>query len=81
MQSTGTWKNLARNIGKQFNGSCDTCVDPVVFVCNLIRLEMELQGMWILIMLEISIRGDPLHDTCSPLEVVLLVGKLLFSQQ
>ena len=77
----GTWKNLARNIGKQFNGSCDTCVDPLVFVCSLVGIDMELYSMLILIMLEISIRGDPLQDTCSPLEVVLLVGKLLFSQQ
>ena len=30
--------------------------------------------MLILIMLDISIRGDHLHDTCSQLEVVLLVG-------
>ena len=73
MQSIGTLKNLARNIGKQFSGSCDTCVDSVVFVCSLVGLEMELQGMSILIMPEISIRGDPLQDTCSPLEVVLLV--------
>ena len=36
--------------------------------------------MLILIMLEISIRDDPLQDTCSPLKVVLLVGKLLCSQ-
>ena len=36
--------------------------------------------MLILIMLEISIRRDPLQYTCSPVEVVLLVGKLLFSQ-
>ena len=35
--------------------------------------------MLILIMLEISIRGDHLHDTCSLLEVVLLIGKLLLS--
>ena len=79
MQSVATWKNLTRNIGKQFSGSCDTCMDPVVFVCSLVAIEMELQGMLILIMLEISIRGYPLQDTCSPLEVVLLVGKLLFS--
>ena len=78
VQSIGTWKNLARNIRKQFSGSCDTCVDPVVFVCSLVGLEMELQGMLILIMLDISIRGDHLHDTCSQLEVVLLVGKLIF---
>ena len=70
---------MARNIGKQFSGSCDTCVDLVVFLCNLIGLEMELQGMLILTTLEISIRGDHLHDTCSLLEVVLLIGKLLFS--
>ena len=55
-------------------------MDPIVFVCNLVAFEMELLGMLILIMLVISIRGDPLQDTCSPLEVVLLVGKLLFSQ-
>ena len=35
--------------------------------------------MLILIMLEISIREDHLQDTCSPLEAMLLVGKLLFS--
>ena len=81
MQSSSTWRNLATNIGKKFSGSCDTCVDPVVFVYNLVGLEMELQGMLILIMLEISIKGDPLKDTCSPLEVVLLVGKPLFSQR
>ena len=68
-----------KDIGKQFSGSCDTCLDPVVFVCSLVGLEMELQGMLILIMLEILIRGDPLQNMCSPLEVVLLVGKLLFS--
>ena len=78
MQSIGTWQNLARNIRKQFSGSCDTYVDPVVFVCSLVGLEMELQGMFILIMLDISIRGDHLHDTCSQLEVVLIVGKLIF---
>ena len=81
MQSAGTWKNLARNIRKQFSGSCNTFMDPVVFVYILVGLEMELQGMLILIMLEISIRGDPLQDMCLTLEVVLLVGKLLFSQQ
>ena len=81
MQSIGTWKNLARNIGKRFSGSFDTCVDLVVFVYSLVGIEMKLQGMLILIMLEISTRGDPLQDTCSPLEVVLLVGKLLLSQQ
>ena len=49
-------------------------------VCfNLVGLEMMSQSVLILIMLEILIRGDPLQDTCSPLEVVLLVGKLLFS--
>ena len=37
--------------------------------------------MLILTMLEISIRGDPLQDTCLPLEVMLLVGKLLSNQQ
>ena len=37
--------------------------------------------MSILIMLDISIRGDPLQDMFSPLEVMLLVGKLLFSLQ
>ena len=37
--------------------------------------------MLILIMLEITTREDPLQNTCSPLKVVLLVGKLLFSQQ
>ena len=37
--------------------------------------------MLILMILEISIRGDHLQDTCSPLEVVLLVGNLLFSLQ
>ena len=42
---------------------------------------MELQGTLILVMLEISIRGDLLQDTCSLLEVMLLVGKLLFSLQ
>ena len=52
-----------------------------MFLCSLVGLEMELQSMLILIMLEISIRGGPLHDTYSPLEVVLLVGKLLFSLQ
>ena len=52
-----------------------------MFVFSLVGLEMELQGMLILIMLEISIRGGPLHDAYSPLEVVLLVGKLLFSLQ
>ena len=52
-----------------------------MFVCNLVGLEMELQGMLIMIMLEISIRGDPLQDTCSSFEVVLLVGKLFFSLQ
>ena len=52
-----------------------------MFVCSLVALEMELKGMLILIMLEISIRGDHLHGTCSPLEVVLLVGKLLFGVQ
>ena len=65
----------------RFSGSFDTCVDLVVFVCSFVGIEMELQGMLILIMLEISTRGDPLQDTCSPLEVVLLVGKLLLSQQ
>ena len=70
---------MARNIGKQFSGSCDTYVDLVLFVCNLVGLEMELQSMLILIMMEISIRGDHLHDTCSLLEVVLLIGKLLLS--
>ena len=80
VQSTGTWKNLARNIRKQFSGSYDTCMDLVVFFCTLVGLEMELQGMLILIMLEISIRGDPLQDMCSPLVVVILVGKLLFNQ-
>ena len=79
MQLAGTWKNLARNIGKRFRGSCDTYVDPVMFVCSLVGLEMELQGKLILIMLKISIRGDHLQDTCSPLKVVLLVGKLIFS--
>ena len=72
---------LARNIGKQFSESCDTCVDSIVFVCSLVGLEMELQGMSILIMLEILIIRDLLQDTFSPLEVVLLVGKLLFSLQ
>ena len=81
MQSAGIWKNMARNIGKQFSESCDTCVDPIVFVCNLVGLEMELQGMSILIMLEISIRRDLLQHMFSPLEVVLLVGKLLFNLQ
>ena len=52
-----------------------------MFVFSLVGLEMELQGMLIMIMLEILIRGDPLQDTCSPLEVVLLVGKLLFNLQ
>ena len=52
-----------------------------MFFCSLVGIEMELQGMLILIMLEILTRGDPLQDKCSPLEVVLLVGKLLFSQQ
>ena len=47
------------NIGNQFSGSYDTCVDLVVFVFNLVRLEMELQGMLIMIMLKISIREDP----------------------
>ena len=56
-------------------------MDPIVFVCNLVGLEMELQGMLIMIMLEISIRGDPLQDTCSSLEAVLLVRKLFFSLQ
>ena len=32
------WQNLARNIGKQFSGSCDTCMDPVVFLCSLVGL-------------------------------------------
>ena len=50
-----------------------------MYVCSLVGLEMEFQVMSILIMLEISIRGDPLQDTCSALEVVLLVGKLIFS--
>ena len=31
-----------------------------MFVCSLVGLEMELQGMLIMIMLEISISGDPL---------------------
>ena len=35
------------------------CVDPVVFVYSLVGLKKELQGMLILIILEISIR-DPL---------------------
>ena len=52
-----------------------------MFVYSLVGLEMELQGMLILIMLEISKRGDPLQDMCSPIQVVLLIGKLLFSQQ
>ena len=52
-----------------------------MFVCRLVGLEMELQGMSILIMLEIFIIRDLLQDTFSPLEVVLLVGKLLFSLQ
>ena len=81
MRLVGTWKNLARNIGRQFIRSSDTCVDPVVFVCSLTGLEMELQGTLILIMLEILIRGDPLQDMCSPLKVMLLVGKLLFDPQ
>ena len=42
MQSAGIWKNLGRNIGKQSSGSCDTCVDPIVFVYSLVELEMEL---------------------------------------
>ena len=66
-------QNLARYIGKQFSGSCHTCVDLIVFVCSLVGLEMKFQGMLILVMLEISIRGDHLHDTCSLLEVVLLI--------
>ena len=78
---TNSWKNLARNIRRQFSGSCDACMDPVVLVCSLVGLEMELQATLIMIMLEISIRGDPLQDTCSPLEVMLLVRKLLFSLQ
>ena len=52
-----------------------------MFVCSLVGIEIELQGMLILIMLEILTRGDTLQDTCSPLEVEVLVGKLLFSQQ
>ena len=59
----------------------NTCVHPVVFVCSLVGLEMELQGKSILIMLEILTRRDPLQDSCSPLEVVILVGKVLFSPQ
>ena len=35
-------EKLARSIGKQFSGSCDTCVDLVVFVFSLVGLEMEL---------------------------------------
>ena len=66
-------QNLARYIGKQLSGSCHTCVDQIVFVCSLVGLEMKFQGMLILVMLEISIRGDHLHDTCSLLEVVLLI--------
>ena len=31
-----------------------------MFVHSLVGLEMELKGMLILIMMEISIRGDPL---------------------
>ena len=56
-------------------------LDSVVFVCSLVGLERELQSLLILVILEILIRGDPLQDTCSTLEVVLLVGKLLFSLQ
>ena len=81
VQSACKSKNLARNIGKQFSGSCDTCMDPIAFVCSLVGLEIELQGMSLLVMLDILIKGDPLLDTCSPLEVVLLVVKLLFSLQ
>ena len=40
MQSASIWKNLTRNIGKQFSESCDTCVDPIVFVFNLVGLEI-----------------------------------------
>ena len=47
-----------------------------MFVCNLVGLEMELQGMLIMIVLEISIRGGPLHDTCSPLEVFAISWKV-----
>ena len=72
---------MARNIGRQLSGSCNTYVDIVVFVCSLVGLEMELQGTLILVMLEILRRGDLLQDTCSLLEVVLLVRKLLFSLQ
>ena len=34
------------------------------------EVEIELRGTIIMIMLEISIRGDPLQDTCSLLEIV-----------
>ena len=46
-------------------------MDPVVFFSSLVGLEMEFQCMLLLIMLDISIRGDLLQDTCSPLEVVV----------
>ena len=47
-----------------------------MFVYSFVGIEMELKSMLILIMLEISIRGDPLQDTCSPLEGVLLGSTL-----
>ena len=34
--------NLVRNIGRQFSGSYDICMDLVVFVCYLVGLVMEL---------------------------------------
>ena len=33
---------MAMTIGKRFSRSCDTCMDLVVFDCNLVGLEMEL---------------------------------------
>ena len=44
MQSAGKWKNLARNIGKQFSGLSDTCMDPVVFVFKFGRFGDRVAG-------------------------------------
>ncbi|PHT46309.1 hypothetical protein CQW23_15467 [Capsicum baccatum] len=76
VQLADTWKILAKNIEKQFNGFLDTCMVLLIFVCSLGKIEMKLSGMLILILQETMIKGDPLQAMFSPLVVVLSVEQI-----